>query len=141
MSLTESGKKEIGSERLAQLGIVRFASAGQTILGISLSLTVTVKLHVTDDPSASVTRYVTVVTPLRKLKDPSILFIPLMGDTAIVAPLIVHVRVVISPSGSLIVAARPLTAARQNPGSVFDILAPGQTMVGGAATDLIEMKF
>jgi len=133
-SLNESGLKEIGSVILAQLGIVRFASGGQMIVGISLSVTVTVKLQVTDDPNASVTLYVTEVIPVVKLKDPRILFIPLMGEAAIVAPTIIQVRVVMSPSVSLIVAARPLTAALQNPGSVFAVLFPGHTMVGGAAS-------
>ena len=59
-----------------------------------------------------------------------------MGEDANVAPFIDQVRVVISPSVSFIVAARPLIEALQNPGSVFDILFPGQTMVGGAASAL-----
>lgn len=55
LSLNESGLNEIGSVILAQLGMVRLAFGGQMIVGISLSLTVTVKLQVTDEPNASVT--------------------------------------------------------------------------------------
>jgi len=55
LSLTDSKLKYVVSEIRAQLGIVIVASGGQTIEGISLSLTVTVKLHDVVDPPASVT--------------------------------------------------------------------------------------
>jgi hypothetical protein len=141
LSLTESKLKFMVSVIVAQLGIVIFASDGQTIEGTSLSFTVTVKLHETVDPPASETLYVTMVLPLLKLKGEGTLLIPLIGDAAKVAPLIVHVRVVISPSGSLVIASRPLFEALQNPGSVFVTMLSGQTMVGGAARELTVLNF
>jgi hypothetical protein len=63
-----------------------------------------------------------------------------MGEDARLGLVIVHVRVVISKSGSLITAARPLTNALQTFGSVFFVMSPGQTMVGGAAMIFADMK-
>ena len=109
--------------------------------GISLSSTVTVKLQELVEPPASKTRYVTVVTPLLKLNGVVILLIPLSGDEAMVAPLMVQVSVMISPSVSFTVAASPLLEALQTPGSVLVVILPGQTMVGGAARAFKGMKF
>lgn len=69
------------------------------------------------------------------------MFIPLIGEAAMVAPFIVQVRVVISLSGSFIVAERSLIDALQNPGSVFAVLLPGHVMVGGAASAVTARIF
>jgi hypothetical protein len=46
--------------------VVAFTVAGQVIVGFSLSLTVTVKLHVDVLPAASVAEYILVVVPIPK---------------------------------------------------------------------------
>ena len=61
------------------------------IVGGIISTTVTVKLHDADNPPASVTVYVTVVTPALKVKLVRLLM-PVEGDAAAVAPVITHVR-------------------------------------------------
>ena len=73
------------------------------------------------------------VTPLFRVYGKRILFIPKAGEVVTVAPVIFQVRVVMSPSGSDMVAANPLIKALQTPGSVIDVIFAGQMTVGGAA--------
>jgi len=61
------------------------------------------------------------------------------GELAVVAPVIFQVRVVMLLSGSLVIAARPLNAAWQFE-VVFEVMSPGQVIVGGAARMLKGMK-
>jgi hypothetical protein len=108
LSLIDWGENLIGTVSVAQLGIVIFAFDGHTIVGGSTSLTTTVKLHVSLLPNESVTQYVIVVVPPSKRNVPKILFIPLIGEEAVVVPsfTIIQVSVVMLPDS---VASRPPT--------------------------------
>ena len=63
------------------------------ITGACTSFTVTVKLQLAVLPAASLTVYVTVVTPTLKVWVPT-LFKPVNGDAPVVAPVKVHVLTV-----------------------------------------------
>src|SRR5665648_418454 len=113
--ITASGTTTEASQTPAS--ILRVITAGQAIEGIILSVIVTIRLQVAWLPAASLTIYVTVVTPVLKVRVPTWL-IPAAGDAATVAPVIAQVRVVTAQL-SAIIASGTTTEALQTPASTF----------------------
>src|SRR5205809_108552 len=97
--------------------------AGQAaITGVSVSLTVTVKVHALVFPTASVAVQVTGVTPLLKLE-------PLAGSQAIVEP------------GQLSVTeAENVTLLAQLPGAVLTTILAGQIACGASVSLTVTLN-
>src|SRR5512142_2781935 len=112
--------------------------AGQVIVGRILSVTVTVKLHVASLPAASLTVYVTVVTPVLKTYVPTWLM-PTRGEFATVAPVIIQVSDV-TPQLSPITAFGTTTLALHSPASSFCEMFPGQVIVGRILSVTVTVK-
>ena len=88
------------------------------------------KLQDADRPNASVTVYVTVVSPRLNVKLVKLL-IPSEGDEAVVAPVITQVRVTTLSLGSEYMAARPsVISISQVVALVFVIIGLGQLIDG-----------
>src|SRR3954454_19612239 len=66
--LSVAGTLKVTTAMLVPGSVLRVIVAGQVICGASLSVTVTVKLFVTELPLASVARQVTVVNPTGKVE-------------------------------------------------------------------------
>src|SRR5688572_6375658 len=100
-------------------------SAGQLIVGGSLSLTVPVNLHVAVLPAASVTRNTLVVTPTGKA-----------------APLVNPPICVVSAPGQLSVPTGvvKLTTALHRPASLVARMSAGQLIVGGSLSLTVTVK-
>jgi hypothetical protein len=102
--------------------------AGQAIVGLMLSTTVTVYEQVAVLPAASRTVYVTVLTPVLKVAVPTLL-IPVAGLDAVVAPVIVHVKRVTAQL-SAVVGLVVTTEVAQVPTVTLAVILEGQVMVG-----------
>jgi hypothetical protein len=111
--------------------------AGQEIVGRIGSVTVTVKAHVAILPAASLTVYVTVVTPLLNVYVPTLL-IPVAAEVAIVAPVIAHVNL-FTPQLSAVVGLGVTTDALQVAPVVVIIFA-GQEIVGTAVSVIVTVN-
>lgn len=106
--------------------------AGQLMVGSCVSLMVTLKLHVAALPEASCTVYSTVVTPLLKRYVPT-LWIPVAGEEALVAPVIVQVSA-FTEQLSLVVGFGVTTKALHTPISEFFAILPEQLIVGSSVS-------
>ncbi len=93
---------------------------GQTMLGASLSDTVTVWVHVVLFPAASTTVQVTVVTPIGKVAGASL-------DTDATAQL------------SAVTGDPRATVAKQSSASVVAVMFDGQTMLGASLSDTVTV--
>jgi hypothetical protein len=89
-------------------------SGGQTIVGLSQSLTVTLKEQLAVRPAASLTVQVTVVVPGRNVE-------PDAG---------LHIGAPTPGQLSLATGAGQLTTALHRPGSLHCVISGGQTMTG-----------
>jgi len=102
--------------------------AGLIIVGGWISLIVTIKLQVDALPEASFTVYVTVVIPVLNVNVPT-LFIPVAGEAAVVAPVMIQVRV-LTAQLSLVIGFGVNTKALHTPKSEFCKMPTGQDIVG-----------
>ena len=102
--------------------------AGQVIVGLMLSITVTVNEQVDTLFDASVTVYVTVVTPRLNVRVPTLL-IPVAGDEAVVAPVNVQVNL-LTEQLSAVVGLGVTTDAVQVPVATFAVMFAGHVTVG-----------
>ena len=100
----------------------------QVIVGGTASKTVTVYEQVFVFPAASRAVYVTVVTPVLNMKVPR-LFIPVVADVPVVAPVSAHVKPVTAQL-SPVVGLGVVTDAVQEPTPVFVEMFAGQLTVG-----------
>ena len=112
--------------------------AGQVITGGSISFTVTVKLQVAVLFAASLTVYVTVVTPTLKIRVPTTLM-PVAGDVPVVAPVSAHVCTV-TKQLSAAVGFGVATDALHNPTVAFTEILAGQVIVGGCTSFTVTVK-
>jgi hypothetical protein len=111
---------------------------GQEIVGLILSITTTLKVHDVILPAASSTLYVTTVVPALNVYVPMVL-IPVEGDTAIVAPVMVHVSFVIAQL-SLYVGFVVTTLAEHEPAATFALALEGQEMLGEILSVITTLK-
>jgi hypothetical protein len=102
--------------------------AGAVIVGLILSVTVTVNEQVVKLPAASSTRYVAVVIPKLKTLVPKLL-IPVTAELATVAPVKAQVNLV-TPQLSAVVGFGVTTFAVQVPAPTFWEILAGQLIVG-----------
>ena len=93
-----------------------------------LSITVTVNEQVDTLFDASVTVYVTVVTPRLNVRVPTLL-IPVAGDEAVVAPVNVQVNL-LTEQLSAVVGLGVTTDAVQVPVATFAVMFAGHVTVG-----------
>ena len=102
--------------------------AGQVMVGLMLSTTVTVKEQVALLPAASRTVYVTVLTPVLNESVPTLLM-PVAGLDAVVAPVIIHVKRVTAQL-SAVIGLVVTTEVAQVPTVTLAVILEGQVMVG-----------
>lgn len=112
--------------------------AGQLITGAWVSLTVTVNEQVPVLPAASVTVYVTVVTPTLKVCVPT-LFKPVAGEAPVVAPVNAQVLIV-TPQLSLFDGLGVFTLAEQTPAPLLAVMLAGQVTVGACVSFTVTVK-
>ena len=96
--------------------------AGQVMAGGSVSLTVTVKVHVAVFPDASVAVQVTVVVPFGKAE-------PEAGE-----------QLVVTPGQLSLAAGAKVTTAEHWPGSVDLVMFAGHAMVGLSVSLTVTVK-
>ena len=102
------------------------------VSGRDAERTVTVRLHVELNAAGSVTEYVTFVIPSLNVYVP-IIFIPVAGDEAVVAPLMVQVTDD-TEQLSLLTGSVTATDAVVCPVAAVWVMLPGQVTVGASVS-------
>lgn len=127
----------VTTEALQAAPVVAMILAGHEIVGRVVSVIVTVKAHVAVLLAASLTVYVTVVTPELNVYVPT-LFMPVAGDVAVVAPVIAHVNKV-TPQLSEVVGLDVTIEAVQVAPAV-PVMFAGQLIVGTILSTTVTVK-
>jgi hypothetical protein len=108
------------------------------MIGKTASVIVTVNEQVVVLPAASLTVYVTVVTPRLNALEPTVL-IPVAGDAPVVAPVNAQVCTV-TPQLSVAVGLAGAKVAVHTPGSVVLVTLAGQVMLGACVSFTVTVN-